>query len=137
MTLTAPSDTSSTTYTGVAKLSGAILGAEKPDGASLYANMFAFPDTVSVGETVHIRPRITRVEQSGGFTTATLDELEIVFDSGESAGSALSGWTEITSIDAENNEIIAGNSLEAKVSGGTATFRDRSVYAVGFSWRVD
>jgi len=62
-------------------------------------------------------------------------ELSVTEDTDNSQ--QITGWTEITSLDATNNALIIGISVDAKVTGGTLELGPRKDIGLGFNWRVD
>ena len=129
-----PDDTTSSSYTSIAQLTGLLPADEIPDGTTLYANFGVRVTAVPSGETANYRPRAFGV-RDGDLTTIELDELEITAD--ENDGYLTSGWTEITSFNPTNWELLISNDIQAKVSSGTLETRDRRFHGVGFTWRVD
>ena len=126
-----PDDAATTDYEQIADLVGSIGSDRIPAGASLYGNLTIRPS--SAGGTWAVRPRVVTVSD-GDITGQTLSELEI-----ESSSSNVrsTGWTEITSFDPNNHEIVSGNFIEGRDDTSTTSFEDRSNHALAFNWRVD
>lgn len=126
------SDTSATSYESVAKMQGAIPSNTIPDGATLYGLFLARVSSLSSGETGNYRPRVFECSSST-ISGIELTELELEFTS---ATFKSTGWTELTSLTPTDFELITGQRVEGKVTGGTMSADDRG-WGLVFDWRVD
>ena len=121
-----PDETSSTSFTEVADMGGAIDTTRIPDGTALYGNFTVRTGSLSSGETATIVPRVHTVPEA----SYNLTELETTTND-ETGGQVTTGWTELTSLD---DGLTLGNTLQAQVSGGTVDFSG-PLAAVALEWR--
>jgi hypothetical protein len=130
------SDTSSTSFAtvlGPPNFTGGVVTDRIPAGATLYANFLVRASSVPAGETGTYRPRVT-VYNDGDQAERILGELQTdVTDT----NAALSGWTEITSVDPNNWAVIKGQVIDAMVTGGTLSADDYRNFGVFWEWRVN
>lgn len=127
------SNTTSTSFTRLARGSGFLPFNQIPDGATLYGRQWARASMDTSSETGTLRPILWGGFASG--STATLSELDLTFDS-TSTESKDTGWVEITSVSTGNNYIYA--QTDGKVSGGTLQFSSRTLRpAPVFAWRIE
>jgi len=133
-----PDDVSSTDFVTVDRLIGTT-SLRIPDGATLFGNFFSRISDLTDGETAEVRPVIVELEQ-GSSNREPLDELTLHLDGNDNLNREAVGFTEITSTPTTSSkEFISGVLLEAKVSGGTLSFRKDlpEEHIMVLEWRVD
>jgi len=134
--ISSPSDVSATDYANVAKFnSGGVSPASASDGLTLYGRFsvrMQIENPSSAGDQVYARP-VLMDRISGNQVFVSLSELEVSTDA-TSNTQVDSGWTKITSLDANGLYIILF--MESKVDSGTGSFSSRN-HQLNFEWRVD
>ena len=130
-------DVSSDSYVPIGNGSGGIPGDVIPDGATLYGLWHVQASDVPDGEELFTKPQV-QLASDGSLNTVELDELELVTLPDDPSRPRNTGWTEITSLDPTNGDLLLFQEVRARVTGGTASFFDGTWrHHLAFEWRVD
>lgn len=128
------SDTTSTTYEDVGRMSGKALEVGNvPNGVTLYGRFVANFRPPSGSDSMFVRPAILGFDP---VERIQFSELELSSDNDNTLAEEDTGWTEITTGLADNLYLM--ERIEAKVDGGTGEFPfagDRVSLLI--SWRID
>ena len=127
-----PDDVSSSTFTTIAELGGAIGWEEIRDGVTLEGNFSVRVDDISSDETGTYLPRVLERDP---LTSASLTELELEVTGDDDRVDT--GYTEITSINTHRDVNIIGRDIQAKITDGTLKSRERFEFGLGFRVVVD
>ena len=127
-----PDDVSTSTFTTIAELGGAMGWEEIRDGVTLEGNFSVRVDDIPSDETGTYLPRVLERDP---LASVSLTELELEVSGDDDRVDT--GWTEITSINTHRDVNIIGRDIQAKITDGTLNSRERFEFGLGFRVVVD